>query len=311
MNGAVLLIGFNRPQLLRDRLLEISRLSQAGVDIYVSIDGPRQGNPEDELAQTEIRTILDEYSRNTQIQIWFSQANKGCDKHIFESISQVLSRKEYLVVIEDDVAITQLAILKMLHRAEETFAIGRLNPIIAMSGIFLKFAPVPNLWRLSNYFSAWGFAVNRNFWEIHIRTLAINDPKAVKELKSQSETWKKTTLRKQKIWEERIERTNYDYLIQRTIFLHGIHTIAPLFRISDNVGHGVSGAAHTRFRTPWFLKFSTFGRNDKISEKQISSQRIDSLLTWTDSQTWAGDGLLSVRGRNTGIRTFLRRLVTK
>ncbi len=311
MNGAVLLIGFNRPQLLRDRLLEINKLSEAGVDIYVSIDGPRQGKPEDELAQTQIRSILDEHCRNTQIHIWFSQANKGCDKHIFDSISQVLSQKEYLVVIEDDVAITQIAALKMLDQAEEVFTLGKLNPIIAMSGAFLRFAPFHNKWRLSHYFSAWGFAINRNFWKLHVRTLAMNDPIAVEALKSQSETWGKTTLRKQKIWEERIERTNYDYLIQRTIFLRGIHTIAPLFRISDNVGHGISGAAHTRFRTPWFLKFPTFGRNDEIRKAQVCSRRTSSLLTWTDSQTWAGDGLLSARGRNIGIRTFLKRFTTK
>ena len=311
MNGAVLLIGFNRPHLLQDRLLEIVKLSKAGVDIYVSIDGARQGNREDELAQTEIKSILNEYSRDNQIQIWISQSNKGCDKHIFDSISQVLSKKEFLVVIEDDVAITHLAAQKLLDRAEEIFTGGSLNPIIAMSGIFLKFVPFHNMWRLSNYFSAWGFAVNKNFWGLHLRTLAINDPNAIDELKSQSETWKKTALRKQKIWDERIQRTNYDYLIQRTIFLRGINTIAPLFRISDNVGHGISGAAHTRFRTPWFLKFSTFGRNDEMKQEQICSQRINSLLTWTDSQTWAGDGLLSVRGRNTGIRTYLRRLVTK
>lgn len=311
MNGAVLLIGFNRPKLLRERLLEIMELSQAGIDIFVSIDGARQGNLEDEFVQVEIKSILEEYSRNKQIQIWFSEVNTGCDKHIFDSISQVLSQKEYLVVIEDDVAITHLAVQKMLGRAEEIFTLGRLDPIIAMSGIFLKLAPFQNMWRLSNYFSAWGFAVNKNFWELHIRTLATNEPSAVDELKSQSETWKKIALRKQKIWDERIERTNYDYLIQRTIFLRGINTVAPLFRLSDNVGHGISGAAHTRFRTPWFLKFSTFGKNDEIRKEQICSQWINSLLTWVDSQTWAGDGLLSVRGRTTGIRTYLRRVVTK
>jgi hypothetical protein len=311
MNGAILIIGFNRPQLLRDRLLEIAKLSQAGVDIYVSIDGARQGYPEDKLAQSEIKSILDEYARDNQIQTWFSQVNKGCDKHIFDSISQVLSQKEYLVVIEDDVAITQTATQKMLDRAEEMHTLGKLNPIIAMSGTFLKLVPFQNMWRLSNYFSAWGFAVNKNFWELHLRTLAIRDPNVVEQLKTQSETWRKTALRKQKIWDERIERTNYDYLIQRTIFLRGINTIAPLFRLCDNVGHGISGAAHTRFRTPWFLKFSTFGRNDEIREKQISSQRINSSLTWTDSQTWAGDGRFSVRGRNLGLRTYLRRLVIR
>ena len=310
-NGAILLIGFNRPNFLKDRLREIIKLSQAGVDIYVSIDGPRQGNLVDELAQKEIKSILVEHSKINQIQIWFSQTNKGCDKHIFDSISKVLSNKEYLVVVEDDVAITHKAAEQMLYKASQVLTLGKLNPIIAMSGPFLRILPRHNMWRTSNYFSAWGFAVNKDFWELHLRTLPINDSNTVEELKSQSETWGNTSLLKRKIWDERMARINYDYLIQRTIFLHGINTIAPLFRISDNVGHGISGAAHTRFRTPWFLKFSTFGRNDVFKNNPISSQKINSLLTWTDSQTWAGDGLLSVRGRNKGVRTHLRKLFTK
>lgn len=310
-NGALLLIGFNRPNLLRDRLREIMKLSQAGVEIYVSIDGPRQGNFVDELAQKEIKSILHEHSQNNKIQIWFSETNKGCDKHIFDSISQVLKEKEYLVVVEDDVAITYEAAAQMLYKANQVLTLGKLNPVIAMSGLFLRFLPRHNIWRKSIYFSAWGFAVNKNFWDLHLRTLTMKEPNTVEELKSKSETWGKISMRRRKIWNERIARINYDFLIQRTIFLHGINTIAPLFRISDNVGHGISGAAHTRFKTPWFLKFSIFGRNDLFKNKSISSQKINSLLTWADSQTWAGDGLLSVRGRNKGIRTHLRKLVTK
>lgn len=311
MNGAVLLIGFNRPQLLQDRLKELDELIDAGINIYVSIDGPRPGNLHDESAHMEIKSILDGYSRNKRINFLYSPSNKGCDKHIFDSISHVLSLKKFVIVIEDDVAMSQAATQEILNKAMDIYNLGKLNPVVAMSGAFFKFAPIQNIWRKSNYFSAWGFAVNENFWNLHQQTLAQTNPDVIEELKSNSATWVETSQRKQQIWNERIGRTNYDYLIQRTIFLRGINTIAPLFRISDNLGHGIIGAAHTRFRTPWYLKYSTFGKNDDFKKGLVSSHRFNSLLTWTDSQTWAGDGLFSVRGRTTGIRTHLKRFLAQ
>jgi hypothetical protein len=81
--------------------------------------------------------------------------------------------------------------------------------------------------------------------------------------------------------------------------------------LSNNIGHGVSGASHTRFRTPWFLKYSVLGRNDRWKEKSLDSRWIIAALKWLDSQTWAGDGLLSVRGRNVGVRTILKKITNQ
>jgi hypothetical protein len=151
--------------------------------------------------------------------------------------------------------------------------------------------------------------LNKEFWQIHKEILKLQDPVVLEELFSNSHTWHSMSRRKRSIWAERICRSNYDYLIQRTLFLKGLHTIAPIFRVSDNLGHGSTDAVHTRFKTPMFLRFLVFGKNTIFRSEIVSGEKINWILAWLDSQTWAGDGLLSVRGRTRGIRSYLRKSI--
>ena len=302
-------MGFNRPNFIRDRLIELESLKMKDLSIYLSVDGPRDGIPKDILAIDEIKTIYRESSIARAVQPWFSPVNRGCDGHIFNSIDRVLQENDCLLVIEDDVSISPIAIVDMLSQAAICLERGMINPIVAVSGFARKFVLTRNRWRLSKYFCAWGFVLNKEFWQIHKATLKLQDPVVLEELFSNSHTWHSMSKRKRSIWAERICRSNYDYLIQRTLFLKGLHTIAPIFRISDNLGHGSTGAVHTRFKTPFFLRFLVFGKNTIFRNEIVSGKKINWLLAWLDSQTWAGDGLLSVRGRNRGIRSSLRKTI--
>jgi len=306
-----LLIGFNRPLLIQERLNELAHLSDTDVTIYVSIDGPREGNTEDESAINQIKTNLVEFSATKSLVTWISPTNKGCDVHIFDSITKVLRENEYVVVIEDDIAISSSAILEIMAMSEETAENNRIMPIVAMSGISRRVNLLQNKWRYSRYFSAWGFALSKEFWNSHMQNMEIKDSFTVAEKLSNSERWLKLSNRKKRIWLERINRGNYDYAIQRTIFFDDLKTIAPLFRISDNLGHGSQGASHTRFKTPRFLRFSVLNRNDVFNRNLIQSDLLTAIFTWLDSQTWAGDGLLSVRGRTRGFRTFIKSILFK
>jgi hypothetical protein len=278
----------------------------ADVTIYVSIDGPRKGNAEDESAINQIKKYLEEFSAPESLVTWVSSTNKGCDIHIFDSITKVLLENECVVVIEDDIAISSSAILEIIAISEEMAQNNSISPIVAMSGISRRVSLLPNKWRYSRYFSAWGFALSKEFWNSHIQNMEIKDSFKVAEKLSNSEHWLKLSDRKKRIWSERINRGNYDYAIQRTIFFNDLKTIAPLFRISDNVGHGSQGASHTRFKTPRFLRFSVLHRNDNFNRNFIQSNLLTAVFTWLDSQTWAGDGFLSVRGRTRGFRTFIK-----
>jgi hypothetical protein len=306
-----LLIGFNRPHLLQERLNEFASLLDTEVTTYVSIDGPRAGNTGDESAINQIKTYLAEFSATKSLVTWISSTNKGCDVHIFDSITKVLQENEYVIVIEDDIVISSSAIIEIMAMSEKIAKNNQINPIVAMSGISRRVNLLRNKWRYSKYFSAWGFAISKEFWNSHMQNMEIKDSFKVAEKLSNSEHWLKLSDRKKRIWSERINRGNYDYAIQRTIFFNDLKTMAPLFRISDNVGHGSQGASHTRFKTPRFLRFPVVYRNDNFNRNIIQSDLLTTVFTWLDSQTWAGDGFLSVRGRTRGFRTFIKGILFK
>jgi hypothetical protein len=305
---AILIIGFNRPQLLMDRLASVTPLVNGNVDIYVSIDGPRLANPNDDESIANILHQIEASPINNKINKWFSPTNSGCDVHIFNSITKVLEKHEIVVVIEDDIEVSAAAVNQVIEKARETLEQGIPNPIVTMSGLSRGFPRIKNRWRDSGHFSAWGFALNQIFWQLHTRNLQLKTSTEVEEKLNNSSNWQKLSKRKKLLWFERINRGNYDYGIQRTIFLNDLKSIAPVFRLSNNVGHGVSGASHTRFKTPWFLRDSVIERNVRFNKNHLEIGWKSSVLKWVDSQTWAGDGLLSVRGRNVGIRTVLKRI---
>lgn len=308
---AILIIGFNRPQMLRERVDVIAPLIHQGISVYVSIDGPRYANPNDKKSRDQILCQIEESPISNRISKWFSSTNSGCDIHIFNSITKVLENHEFVVVIEDDIEISASSVIQIIDKMKRNVEEGSPNPIVTMSGLSRGFPWSKNRWRESNYFSAWGFALNRFFWELHINNLKMSNSSEVEVKLKSSSNWQKLSKRKKELWIERINRTNYDYAIQRTIFLDELKSVAPVFRLSNNLGHGVSGASHTRFKTPWFLKYSVVERNDMLDEKRLESRWKIAVLKWLDSQTWAGDGLLSVRGRNVGVRTVLKKITNQ
>ena len=308
---AILIIGFNRPQMLRERIAAIAPLIHQDISVYVSIDGPRYANPNDKKSRDQILCQIEESPISNLISKWFSSTNSGCYIHIFNSITKVFENHELVVVIEDDIEISASAVIHIIDKAKKTLEKGSPNPIVTMSALSRGFPWSKNKWRESNYFSAWGFALNRIFWELHLNNLKMSDSSEFEVKLNSSSNWQKLSKRKKELWIKRINRTNYDYAIQRTIFLDELKSVAPVFRLSNNLGHGVSGASHTRFKTPWFLRYSVTERNDMLEEKKLESRLKIAVLKWLDSQTWAGDGLLSVRGRNVGVRTILKKMINQ
>lgn len=307
----LLLIGFNRPSLFRDRLEALNSLANQDIKIFISIDGPREDNPNDFKARDRIRREIEKSALSQKAEIWISEKNKGCDLHIFQSISQALLSCDYLAVIEDDIEIPANVVLEMLNVAESLPSHLNLSPVIAMSGLSRRIPFTENHWRESHYFSAWGFVIPRKFWEIHTCRVEKNETFQDSLRLEDNWFWMKMSPRKKFIWSERMTRKNYDYAIQKTLFTYEIPTIAPTNRLINNVGHGIAGASHTRFKTPWYLRRNVHDLDKRHGISQPTTPKKINWLIWLDSQTWAGDGLLSVRGRTVGIRSTIRQLFRK
>lgn len=105
MVAPILLLGFNRPQHLREAILSLSANSLAlHSDIYVAIDGPR--NERDIEKIQECRKIAIQAQGFRNVETIFQSENLGLSKSVISNTSRILSRYQSIIVVEDDLILS-------------------------------------------------------------------------------------------------------------------------------------------------------------------------------------------------------------
>ena len=304
-----LLIGYSRLHLLLKNVERCKSACQELNSIYISVDGAREESEDQSIALSDLDVLGFSHLGKTKCKVKKWPSNLGPDRHIPEAIDWAFQENDGVVVIEDDIKLSSHSLRDIRDLLTKQILSAAIEPVVSMSGIG-GLAKVPNLWRHTPYFTAWGYGLTYGFWSMHKnQSFEIQSGISINQYMQTSKIWQKMSERKRSIWEERIKRGNYDYQIQATLFKESMNVKAPVFRMSDNVGHGDSLSTHTRFTTPRYLRRSFERRNYKF-KGELKSQIISRLLIFVDSNTWAGDGVLSVRGRTAGIRTMLRGLAS-
>ena len=304
-----LLIGYSRLHLLLDNFERCKSACHELNSIYISVDGGREESKDQSIALSDLDVLGFSHLGKTKCKVKKWPSNLGPDRHIPEAIDWAFQENDGVIVIEDDIKLSPQSLRDIRNLLTNQILSASIEPVVSMSGTG-GLAKAPNLWRQTPYFTAWGYGLTSEFWSLHKnQSLEIHSAISINQYMQTSKTWQKMSERKRSIWVERIERGNYDYQIQATLFKKSISVKAPVFRMSDNVGHGDSSSTHTRFTTPRYLRRSVERRNYKFRGK-LKSQIISRLLIFVDSNTWAGDGVLSVRGRTAGLRTSLRGLAS-
>ena len=103
MNIPVLVMGFNRPELLRNCL---QSLKQQGVGkLYVALDGPRT---EFERAKCdEVVQIAESFRASTSLKLLTRSKNLGCYLGVISNLDWFFSEVSFGIVIEDDCIVDQ------------------------------------------------------------------------------------------------------------------------------------------------------------------------------------------------------------
>jgi hypothetical protein len=96
----VLIIGFNRPELLQKvvEALSVHRLAK----LYLFVDGPRQGNEDDRVKIAKCKKIFDKIDFCDEIIKIYSEKNLGCGGGPFYAISKMFESEEMGIILEDD-----------------------------------------------------------------------------------------------------------------------------------------------------------------------------------------------------------------
>ena len=260
MKSPVLLLGYNRPEYIKARLIEIMSWDPPG--IYISIDGPKNEN--DSQAYKEINDFLLNYKNEKNITIYSNQKNLGLSHHITGAITSIFKIEESLIIVEDDIEIFKNAYLSMSKILNNP----NLNKYALVSGFSSLPAPprilrnfLSNKFRVATYTSLWSWGIRKEIWELYELDISKLDSKIAV---SKSKLWKKLSSRQKNIWLHRFKKVSddpkktWDYQMQFMCFRYDLLSLSPIFRAVDNVGFADIRSTNTKYKKPRFY----FGKTD-------------------------------------------------
>ena len=279
-NTVLVIFSYNRPDLTRRRL---EQLVEVKCPIIVSIDAPKIGSINADFTDLEI-----EYSEH--VQFIQTKENLGTATHLVARISEQFQKYDNIIVIEDDVAADKTSIDTLIGILENRLP-GDILTIGLFGGLPGKLLSLLGLsyWRRSRYFSAWGWAIQKEDW--HLFTLDIKEE--VPKLEN-SKSWQRMNYRERLIWKSRFAKVvrtpsfTWDYQMMFAGLLHNKMHLLPLFRCIDNEGFGDIRAVNTKEPRPnWYLGSRGTIQN-KGEDLRIIPGWLGKAFESLDRLTWAG-----------------------
>lgn len=162
----ILVIAFNRPDhlaILLQRLREVQ-----ATQLYIAIDGPREGRPGERDAVKQCRDLVETINWPCRVQTLFHESNLGCGRGVSAAITWFFTQVEQGIILEDDI-IPDPSFFGFCSELLERYA--RDNRVFAISGC--NFVPAaaqshPDLpYRFSQVPHIWGWATWRRSWAQH------------------------------------------------------------------------------------------------------------------------------------------------
>lgn len=266
MQAAILIIGFNRPKLLKKLLLTVPLSNTRR--IYISIDGPRDSN--EAIRVNQVRALVEAFAlQNPKVEIKyrFSEQNLGCKSGVRAAIDWAFESEDSLIILEDDIVVSEEFFTYMdyfINHFKSDSQIWHIN------GFSPLLPPYKNQYPyLTKFAHVWGWATWKNRWDEYDRELLAYQPGKL----FQTETLKTNPLSDDALifFERNLAACKegfdtWDFQWQFSMWLKGGFAISPGERLSGNCGFGLT-ASHT--------KFAGFKGLDLPPAKKISSQYRD------------------------------------
>lgn len=154
---------FTRPEHSRLALESIQQADlSAESELYIFVDGPREGNDSDKSLVKEVQEIAKEKKWCGTIHYEFSESNKGLAKSIIDGVSKIVKKHGKVIVIEDDLVVSSSFLvymnsaLKKYQNINEVMHIsGYMHPIENQNLADTFFYPTASCWGWGTWDSAW------------------------------------------------------------------------------------------------------------------------------------------------------------
>jgi hypothetical protein len=293
----ILIIGYNRPDLLVERLREIESLGTN--KLYISLDGFKSENANAETKEILLRrrAAIKKIVGKSHITIWESEFNQGLAVNVSSSISKVLKLEQHVLIIEEDISISKAAYDAMVVQIQKQTqdpnrVICLFSPYTMPTGLSSRLMPT-NRWRKSPYFSPWGWYVSRRSWSSYSLKL----PHNFLEILEGSHTWRKLSVISQSIWTNRFQKVynnpnfTWDYQFQYLMFINNYYARAPIYRLVENEGFQDTRSTNTKLKKPRWI-FGDFNQRNTVFHGAVDNRFVERILRIADENTWVGTGSL-------------------
>ncbi len=166
MNEPVLLIAFNRPDLLEGLISLLRDVRPACV--YVAVDGARPDRAGEADRVQACRELVASIDWTDEVHTNFQDSNLGCGLGVTTAITWFFDNVERGIILEDDIRPDPsffpfcTTMLDRYQDDERIFAITGCNTVADTS-----LWPSDDRYRFSQYMHVWGWACWRRSWQLH------------------------------------------------------------------------------------------------------------------------------------------------
>jgi len=259
----VLLLGFNRPELLKKRIDEISNTEVK--NLFISIDG---GSSSQTQEMEKVKSYAQiKFSKLDHFSLNHHESNLGLVQHITREISKVVNIYEYIIIVEDDIKISANFIKNMINGLN---VMKKDN----MNGIVSGYSPLhlrilKNKWRVSRYPFIWGWACTRETWGMYINDLSKVDIELNLE---KSKLWQEFNQAQKAKWLGLFRKAQnnplntWDIQLAYLSFCKEFTNLTPVFSFIGNEGFNDPRAVHTKGKKPHLV--TTQNLNNTIITKK-------------------------------------------
>lgn len=275
----ILLLGFNRPHLMRRVFDKIA--SVRPTQLFVAVDGPRPHVATDKSRCEEVRRVTELVDWPCQLEIRFNPENLGCKRAIESAIGWFFDKVEGGIILEDD-CLPNDSFFPFCTELLERYASN--EQVMCISGDnFLPQSLLDCLAERSSYYftkymHCWGWATWRRAWRHYCPNLTNPSGRFDADVIGQFPT----SAAEARYWSKRFHavrsgRINtWDYGWQHAIWKNRGLVVAPSVNLVKNIGFG-EDATHTTGNTnnasPVACDLIVASHPDTVRQDLIADQR--------------------------------------
>lgn len=269
ITAPVLIIGFNRPDVIK-QCFDMMRTARPQ-KLYVAIDGPRKNRPDDKDLIEAVKKIVLEVDWDCKVDYKFSYENLGAEINVSSSVSWVLEKEQFVIVLEDDI----IAPLSFL-----SFAQDMLLKYCDNDNVFMISSNQPTPIEMPNeedylfgiYGHIWGWATWRRAWDnfdLNIndfdKMLNSNDLNDLVQTEEEKRFWRSTIKRMKR---KGAGKNTWDICWSYIRFKKQGLTVIPRVNLSSNIG---DVGLHSKGRT--LEHFRPFDKTFKVKKHPVKVLR--------------------------------------